>query len=202
MIANHQGMADIIVALCIAYSCKMVSHTTWLAKDVLKWVPGVGWGMAFLDCIFLKRDWAADAQRIKETFSKVVESGFPIWLISFPEGTRLTQKKLQASNARAAKQGLAASKYVLRPRTKGFIATMSGLRNSVDAVYDMTIGYVDRKPSLTAIIRGDIDAVHVHVDRFAIADLPAEEGLSSWLRERFELKDKRMSQFKKTGKLD
>lgn len=40
----------------------------WMVKDIIKYVPGVGWGMLFLDCIFVKRDWTTDKESIRKTF--------------------------------------------------------------------------------------------------------------------------------------
>ena len=44
--------------------------------------------------------------------------------------------------------------------------------------------------------------VHLHVQRFAAAELPsAPEALAEWLRERFEEKDERLDRFYAAGSL-
>jgi 1-acyl-sn-glycerol-3-phosphate acyltransferase len=69
VISNHQSMADVIVIMALAKRHGRIADLRWLVKDIVKWVPGVGWGMVFLDCLFLKRNWADDEQ--KEKFEKI-----------------------------------------------------------------------------------------------------------------------------------
>src|SRR3990167_5268081 len=55
VLANHQTMADVPLLLSFAWRCRRLGHLKWFAKEALKYVPGPGWGMRFLDCIFVKR---------------------------------------------------------------------------------------------------------------------------------------------------
>lgn len=200
VIGNHQGMADILLILCLALDKGSLSSATWMAKDVLKYVPGLGWGMAFLDTIFLRRNWMDDADTIKATFAKIVDNNVPIWLISFPEGTRSTVSKMQSSQAYAKSQGKLVTDHVLLPRPKGFAASVQGLRQHVTAVYSVTLGYEGSVPSLIEVMRGDVDRSHIHVRRFAISGLPEEEAaLSEWLQAEFREKDKLLAHFYAAG---
>ena len=192
---NHQGMADILALLCLAWRKQMVGYMKWLVKDVVKYVPGVGWGMLFLDCIFLKRNWADDEKSIKSTFSRVVENRLPLWLVSFPEGTRLTPAKLAASQAFAKKKGMTPTKNVMLPRPKGFAASVIGLRAHVKAVYSVTIRYHEETGGLQGglydWVIGRIPRVTIHVKRFPIDALPRDEAaLSAWLTQDFQEKDR------------
>ena len=54
VICNHQGMGDILVLVCLALRKKRIGDLKWIVKDVLKYVPGLGWGMLFLECVFIK----------------------------------------------------------------------------------------------------------------------------------------------------
>ena len=69
----------------------------WFVKDILKWIPGPGWGMVMIDCIFLKRNWARDKQDVLDLFSKFKRDDIPVFLVSFLEGTRATPEKLAQS---------------------------------------------------------------------------------------------------------
>lgn len=193
--SNHQSMSDIIVLLSLARRSKMVGRMKWLVKDVIKYVPGVGWGMLFLDCVFLKRNWADDERNITRTFRNVVDNKLRVWLVSFPEGTRITPVKLAASQAFAAKRGMVPPSNVMLPRPKGFAASVIGLREHVGAVYSVTIKY-DRKPeSLWALINGEIRRIAIDTKRIPIAALPRdEEGISQWLMHEFYRKDALMAQ--------
>jgi len=190
VICNHQTMSDIVVIVCLAYTKGRIGDLKWMVKDGLKYVPGLGWGMLFLDCLFLKRNWADDAVHIQQTFARYISAKAPLWLVSFPEGTRLTAAKLKASQAFATRSGLVPTQRALLPRPKGFTASVAGLRGYVRAVYSLTITYDNPTPSLVAIIRGDVARVQLHVRRVEINDLPSSEHeLAAWLTADFQGKD-------------
>lgn len=191
VISNHQGMGDIIILLCLGLRKKRISDIKWMAKDVLKYVPGIGWGMQFLGCVFLKRRWAQDEAAIAASFAKYKRDNTPLWFVIFPEGTRFAEKKRQASGEYARANRLEPYEHVLVPRSKGFAAAVAGLREHVDAVYSITINYPGGAPSLAELIRGDVRHVRCHVRRVPMADVPRKaETLRQWLLDDFRKKDK------------
>lgn len=200
LIANHQQMPDITAIMKFARTKERLGDLKFFVKKQLKWVPGLGWGMQFLDCIYIDRDWASDRTNIEQTFSKVVNNQIPIYLVSFVEGTRLTMAKLESARAYARKHGLREPRNTLVPRTKGFAASVEGLRNHITAVYDLTIGYEVGVPNLWQYIKGLVEKVHVHVRRFDIESLPeSAEGRRQWLMERWKEKDDLLDHFYATG---
>jgi lysophosphatidic acid acyltransferase/lysophosphatidylinositol acyltransferase len=200
LIANHQEMTDIPVIFFLARAMRRLGDMKWFVKKPVKWVPGVGWGMQFLDCIFVDREWARDASTIEATFARIVRARVPLWLISFSEGTRLTPRKLEVARERAREKGLPEPRHVLLPRPRGFVASVQGLRDHVDAIYDVTIGYVGGVPTLFQYMRGLARDIHVHVRRFPMQDLPRDpEALAEWLRGRFVEKDARLDAFYREG---
>ena len=116
--ANHQDMTDIFVIMMFAITKGRLGDLKWLVKDILKYIPGVGWGMLFLDCIFVKRNWEADKGKIESQFGKFRRDQIPVWLISFVEGTRITEPKLVRSQTYAREKGLPVLKNVLLPEPK------------------------------------------------------------------------------------
>jgi lysocardiolipin and lysophospholipid acyltransferase len=200
VLANHQQMPDITWLMDFAKRKGRLGDLKWFVKDAIKWVPGVGWGMVFLDCLFVKRDWASDATTIAQTFERILQDDIPLWLVVFPEGTRFSPEKLAKADAFADEAGLARTEHVLQARTAGFVASVQGLRGHVDAIYDVTIGYEEGVPSLWQFIKGQNRVAHMHVERIAIADLPeSAEELGSWLHARFQLKDRRLDAFYRDG---
>lgn len=200
VIVNHQGMADIPVLLDFALGSGRLGDLKWFVKDIIKWIPGVGWGMLFLDCIFLARDWAADQDAIRRTFHRLVDARVPCWVVSFVEGTRLRPHKLERSREYAEKLGYRPTQHLLLPRTKGFVASVEGLRDHVAAVYDCTIAYVGGVPTLWQWTQGLMPLVHVDVRRIPIADLPREgEAVADWLRGRWQRKDEILSFYYQQG---
>lgn len=197
--ANHQAMADIPAVVAIAKRYHHHQDAKWFVKDPLKWMPGIGWGMLFLDCIFVKRNWAADRVHVLATFARLRESPFPFWVISFLEGTRMRPAKLAKSQAYATRQGLPPLRHLLLPRTKGFEATLRGLEGRVEAVYDFTIGYEGAAPNLVDLFLR-VQRIHVHVKRFPLGALPADDaGRGRWVNELYREKDKLLAKFYELG---
>ena len=91
--------------------------------------------------------------------------------------------------------------YTLVPRTKGFVASIHGLHEHVDAVYDITIGYTGEKPSLVDCFAVNVPKVNIHVRRFPIADLPVgdDEALNQWVFDRYREKDELLIDFHAKG---
>lgn len=190
VLSNHQNMPDIVALMTLARRKRRLGDLKFFVKQALKWVPGVGWGMQFLSCPFVRRDWTADRERIRHTFDTLVRERIPVWLVSFAEGTRSTPDKLRANAEWAVERGLEPTRHVLIPRTKGFVATIQGLGDHLDAVYDVTIGYEIGVPTLWQYITGCVQRIHVHVRRFPIESLPRlEHELRDWLLSRYREKD-------------
>ncbi len=196
VVINHQNMPDITFLMDYARSKDRLGDMKWMVKDPIKYVPGVGWGMLFIDCVFVKRNWTADKDSILATFARLRDNQVPVWLLSFSEGTRFTPEKLERSRKYAREHGLYEPRHTLVPRTKGFVATVQGLRDHVDAVYDLTLGYEKGVPTLWQFVRGFAPRAHLHVRRHAIDTLPTDEAeLSQWLYRSFQEKDELLEHF-------
>lgn len=200
VVANHQNMPDITTIMAFARSKQRLGDLKFFVKKKLKWFPGIGWGMQFLHCPFVDRTWSADREKITHTFHSLVDERIPMWLVSFVEGTRATTEKIAASREYALAKGHALTEHVLLPRTKGFAATVEGLRSHAEAVYDVTIGYVEGVPTLWQYIKGSVNRIHVHVRRFEIDELPQlESEVRQWLLDRFVEKDRLLAFFYEHG---
>lgn len=202
LIANHQSMADIPGILIFAERSHRLDVVKWYVKEPLKHLPGVGWGLQFMDCLFVKRNWYADRGKIETTFRKFKEQKIPYWLVSFSEGTRMTPAKRKESQAFAKSKHLPVLENVMIPRSRGFLATVEGLRGSLEAIYDITIAFEPWVPSLWKVFRGELARIFIHVERFPLDALPNDEkSLSEWLLARFVEKDQRLARFKVQGVL-
>lgn len=198
VVCNHQQMADIPVLMVLARRLGRLGDMKWIVKHGLKYVPLVGWGMQMLGCLFVKRLWAEDREKVLATFSDFHREKLPIWLISFPEGTRITESKLVRSQRFAEKAGMPKPEHVLLPRTKGFVAAVEGLRGHATAVYDVTMGFPDGIPTLWQMFRGEVRDPQLFVRRYPLASLPEDrEALAEWLNARFVEKDRLMAAFRR-----
>jgi 1-acyl-sn-glycerol-3-phosphate acyltransferase len=200
VVVNHQDMADITFLMMFARSRGRLGDMKWFVKEPLKYVPGVGWGMVFLDCLFVKRNWVDDEAIVAQTFAKFLNERIPLWLMIFAEGTRITPSKLQRSKEFARQRGLSPTEHVLLPRTKGFVASVQGLREHLDAVYDITIGYEEGVPTLWQYIKGLSKVAHLHLHRASIETLPkTDDDLARWLQDRYQVKDRLLGHFYRQG---
>jgi 1-acyl-sn-glycerol-3-phosphate acyltransferase len=198
-LANHQAMADVPVVVAIAKRRGRAGDTKWFVKDPLKWVPGVGWGLLMLDCLFVKRNWAADKARVTGVFSRLRHSGHGFWVMSFLEGTRATPAKLAKSQAYARRQGMTELRHLLMPRTKGFEATLAGLEGKIDAVYDCTIVYEGPPPNLLGLFYRT-RKISAHLRRYPIEAVPKDDkGRALWVNELFVTKDRLVQQHRSSG---
>lgn len=143
----------------------------------------------------VKRNWVSDQKLAKEAFSNIKKRKAPVWLISCRtkdsvlelfqalircfttdlEGTRFTERKRLQSQAFGRQRDLPMLEHVLLPRTKGFVAAVTELRNShVEYLYDFTLVYggprgFQEAPSFLEILGttrlSTKYAFHVHVRR-------------------------------------
>ncbi|MBU1240078.1 1-acyl-sn-glycerol-3-phosphate acyltransferase, partial [Myxococcota bacterium] len=198
--SNHQQMTDTTFLMFFGKDKGRLGDMKYFAKYPIKYVPAVGWGMRFIDCIFVKRDWAKDETSIRETFERFTRDKIPLWLVSFVEGTRITPTKHERSIEYARTQNLPELRHVMVPRTKGFVASVTGLRDHVTAVYDITIGYPEGVPTLWQYVRGMARVAHMHIRRFPIAELPTDsDALARWVLDRFVEKDALLDEYYRTG---
>jgi 1-acyl-sn-glycerol-3-phosphate acyltransferase len=201
VVANHQQMPDITFLMFLARDKGRLADMKWMLKDVIKYVPGIGWGMLFFENLFVKRNWTADQAAIDRTFAGIKRNDVPLWLMMFVEGTRATPEKLEQSRRYAESKGLPPTEHVLLPRTKGFVASVQALREHLDAVYDVTIGYPEGVPDLWQYARGLARRAHLHLRRWPIATLPADDAaLADWLQARFSEKDELLEHFERNGR--
>lgn len=215
VICNHRSWADTIVIYSLARQVRMHGDVKFLAKRSLLVFPIYGFAGWILDVvIFIKRQSTSAGRRMTKVFSSLTDprrKNAPYWLISYLEGTRFTQKKLQDARDFAKKRDLKVLDQVLQPRTKGFISTVHALRGNAQAVYDITIGYQESEsremvPSfkqlyLTPSFTNRV--IHVHQRRIPLSEVPqGEEELKRWIYKLYEQKDELLRGFRQDGKFD
>lgn len=200
LVANHQTQADIPVIFYAAVEAEAGGGVRWFAKDILKYTPLVGWGMLFLGNIFVKRQWHKDQNLVAKALARFREQKSPFWIVNFLEGTRLTPEKLVESQMYGRKRYGYVPQHTLIPRTKGFVVSVSNLRQKLDAVYDVTIGYPGKTPSIVSFFKGEPPVIHWHLRRYPMSEMPLDEsGLNRWAFERFKEKDELLVRFHRDG---
>jgi 1-acyl-sn-glycerol-3-phosphate acyltransferase len=80
IVANHQSLADIV----LAYQTKM--QFKWVAKKSLFKIPFVGWSMALAKHIKLERGNFGSIKKVYKEAARWLKGGLSV--LFFPEGTR------------------------------------------------------------------------------------------------------------------
>ncbi|PON76891.1 Phospholipid/glycerol acyltransferase [Parasponia andersonii] len=218
LIANHRTEVDWMYLWDLALRKGRVGYIKYVLKSSLMKLPVFGWSFQILEFIPVVRKWEVDESVMRQMLSTFKDPSDPLWLALFPEGTDFTEQKCIRSQKYAAENGLPVLNHVLIPKTKGFFASLEGLRGSIDAgcytfleivaytvycyVYDVTIAYKHRCPTFMDNVFGVAPAeVHIHIRCISIDNIPSsEDEVNTWLINTFHLKDQLLSDFRSQGK--
>jgi len=227
LMANHQLYTDWLYMWWVAYTnvLPMHGHIYIILKDSLKWVPLIGPAMQLFGFIFMARKWADDQERMKYRLQKLKsrhsgpmsgQSGAaqldPMWLLIYPEGTNLSANTRKESAKFSQKSGRPDLKHQVLPRSTGLQFCLKELDNTVEYLYDCTVGYEGIPPGgygaelftlRSVYFQGrPPTSVNMHWRRFKIAELPLDDhdAMYEWLQERWKEKDALLDAFYKTGK--
>eukprot|EP00529_Nitzschia_sp_RCC80_P011159 CAMPEP_0113487276 /NCGR_PEP_ID=MMETSP0014_2-20120614/25425_1 /TAXON_ID=2857 /ORGANISM="Nitzschia sp." /LENGTH=616 /DNA_ID=CAMNT_0000380967 /DNA_START=391 /DNA_END=2238 /DNA_ORIENTATION=- /assembly_acc=CAM_ASM_000159 len=138
-------------------------------------------------------------------------SAAPVHFLLYPEGWSLYNGEnrnsvLARSNEFARREGRPQLKHLLLPRTTGFNASISCLRESNPVVYDMTVAYKGYDGSIPT--KGDLSIfslwnllrrnypseVHIRMKRYSMEEVLQD---ASWLDKQWAEKDRLLDYFSK-----
>ncbi|KAG0470140.1 hypothetical protein HPP92_016840 [Vanilla planifolia] len=201
LFANHRTEVDWMYLWNLALRKGCLGSIKYVLKSSLMKLPVFGWGFHILEFISVERKWEIDEPRMLKKLSTFKDAKDPLWLVVFPEGTDYTEQKCIRSQMYAAENNLPILRNVLLPKTKGFYACLETLRESLDAVYDITITYKHRYPNFLDNAFGvDPAEVHINIQRILPREIPkSENDVSTWLMERFRFKDQLLTDFAHIG---
>eukprot|EP00795_Rhopilema_esculentum_P007766 gene7766-13610_t len=151
-ISNHQSAVDWVVTDLIAIRQESLGRIRYVLKNGLKYLPLYGCYFAQHGCIYVKRGGEKNDLKIRRKLQAMAMNKTPFWLVIFPEGTRYDLSKqhvIKASQDFAEQNGLPVLEHLLTPRTRATELSLEELGPHLDAVYDVTIAYLDpKKPVL------------------------------------------------------
>eukprot|EP01135_Chromosphaera_perkinsii_P002300 Nk52_evm86s221 gene=Nk52_evmTU86s221 len=199
MIANHRTQLDWLYLWSFFARFGRLRNEKIVLKFPLKFVPGAGWAMQMFSFMFLKRKWEEDKVHMSNQFGYYKSIGYRLQMLIFPEGTDFNKKSLGRSDAFAEKMNLPKYKYVLHPRTTGFVHCVRELKDDIDFIYDVSLGYPKNIPlKPTSIAKGDIPKeVHINVKKYDIKILKSmsDEEIQKWCEELWKEKEKKLEKF-------
>uniref|UniRef100_A0A1J3DFG0 1-acylglycerol-3-phosphate O-acyltransferase n=1 Tax=Noccaea caerulescens TaxID=107243 RepID=A0A1J3DFG0_NOCCA len=201
LIANHRTEVDWMYFWDLALRKGQIGNIKYVLKSSLMKLPLFGWAFHLFEFIPVERKWEVDEANLRKIVSSFKDPRDALWLALFPEGTDYTEAKCERSKKFAAENGLPVLNNVLLPRTKGFVSCLQELSCSLDAVYDVTIGYKTRCPSFLDNVYGvEPSEVHIHIRRINLTQMPNQENeINAWLMNTFKIKDQLLSDFYSRG---
>ncbi len=186
VIANHQSWADsFLIQTAVVHHGPVLKV---LVKEELARWPLLGLIFRAFDFPRLQRRASApdqeperrrlDTERIREACAGLARS--PAAMLIYPEGTRFTAEKHQASA-----DGGDCHRHLLPPRPGGFATVADTVRPFADAVLDIDIFY----PETTRFWQFLSGALQEPVVRIAKVPLTRIADPAAWLRQRWQEKD-------------
>ncbi|OXA50214.1 1-acyl-sn-glycerol-3-phosphate acyltransferase gamma [Folsomia candida] len=203
LLLNHGCEVDWLMGWVICDRVGVLGNARVYAKRILQYAPVLGWSWKFQEIVFLDRDWEKDRRNMGAQLTRLAAYPDPIWLTLFPEGTRFTQEKYEASMEVAREKGLPLLKHHLLPRTKGFVASIPYLKGKVPAIYDVVV-VVEKgcknEPSVFSLVRGEEVRTELLIRRIPMSEVPDDEKeAAAWLQKLFQDKDKVLDNYVKLG---
>lgn len=181
IVVNHQTWFDIPILQHVVTGQGPILK--FLIKRQLVWLPIVGWICYALNFPRLNRGGGGRAQRqdfdaIKAASSTMhKECGA---LLIFAEGTRITEEKHRNQNS--------PYKKLLIPRPGGLKIALSTMPPDTPVV-DITINYKSGETNFWKCLHGASRDIDIHIEEHNAAEIIDAR---SWLRDRWEQKDKRL----------
>ena len=92
VVSNHVEWVDFYMIQALAHKAGMLGRCRWFAKQQLKWVPFLGWGLWAMRMPLVSRKWATDQREMGRVFEGVKKNSWPICmqpsLIAFGQAER------------------------------------------------------------------------------------------------------------------
>ncbi|XP_019853566.1 PREDICTED: 1-acyl-sn-glycerol-3-phosphate acyltransferase epsilon-like [Amphimedon queenslandica] len=211
-ISNHQSTVDWLIPeiLCLKQG-GFGGRVHYFLKKAVLYIPLYGSYLGTRHNIFLKKNQSKNHDWLKRKLLELGNTGIPVWLVIFPEGTRFNLSKpdkLRKSHSYAESLGQPKLEQVLTPHTTGFELTLETLKERFQAVYDITIIYEGKEghsvrsppPDMFGFYSGVCQKVHIHIKRTEVSDIPnTVEEQRQWLFDSFKDKDKLITDFISSG---
>lgn len=199
LVSNHRSWVDIVVLQ------KFLNHRLpflkFFLKQELRKVPLLGFAWHALDYPFMKRyskeEIAAnpelkgkDLEAVREACKKF--KMFPVTIITFPEGTRFSEKKRNRQKS--------PFKHLLKPRAGGFAYVIDEMADYLAGIIDVTILYSPERVEFWDLLSGRVKKVYCHIQFKEIpqdllhgdydTDADYRGKFQNWLNEMWKEKDR------------
>lgn len=195
---NHRYEIDYLSLVVLSDKFGVSGNLKACIKDTVKYVPIVGWCLYLVEYVFLTRSFINDENTIKNQIHEIADNPLPVWLIFYPEGTRITSHRHYQSRLFEKERGLRPLRYHLQPRTKGFLAGIPAVKSRFAAIYDTELYIEDCGGNVNFLNLFSCKSyiAHMHIRRIPVNDLPSNENeQKQYLFDVFQKKDEIMHNF-------
>ncbi|KAK6025546.1 hypothetical protein OSTOST_08550 [Ostertagia ostertagi] len=183
-----------------------------MLKHVIHFVPLFGWYVFQHGYIYVRRYGEFLSTPVLKQLAWLDSMNEKFWLLIFPEGTRYSLKRkdsILASQEFCRRKGIPEFKNVLSPRVGGIFMSLERLE-TLDAVYDVTIGYGQtRLPKRRGLAPNMFEftcggpagrTLSIHVKRHSAKEMRvSRKELQEWTIKAYQEKDKLLESFYETG---
>jgi 1-acyl-sn-glycerol-3-phosphate acyltransferase len=207
VISNHQQWADSFILLQLLGN--RIPVFRFFAKKVLYFFPLLGQVWWTLDFPFMRRYTADQIQKNPELRKKDLLTTqracemfrrLPTTIISYPEGTRFTQRKHDMQKSPYM--------HLLKPRAGGVAYVLNALGEQLHYILDMTIYYIDPIKGFWDFLGRQSVRVKVMIHKIKVTpdligdyqnDSVYREHIKSWLESRWAMKDAELEKLQQNG---
>jgi 1-acyl-sn-glycerol-3-phosphate acyltransferase len=174
-----------------------ITGFNFVLKNEIIYTPGFGYIMYASSDIKLNRNWEKDREIIGKQINKLSENinDKKQIILIFPEGTRLTQKKLKEGQEFSKKNNIEVYNNLLVPKTKGLWFIINHLKNSrrLGRVWDVTLvipKYMGKSAYLTDIFGKSIGPVYMDIRQLNLPKSTQDlEKFKNWFLKNWKIKD-------------
>lgn len=205
VVANHQSWVDILAIYHVLNFRVPVGK--FFIKNELLYVPLIGLAVYALDFPFMKRYSKEVLAKHPELRGKDLETtqkacakyqNYPVTVINFLEGTRITPTKHQHSQS--------PYQHLLKPKSAGAAFVISALGDRMDCVLDMSIAYPQGIPSFWDFCCGRVQDICIDIKLRPIPehfcqrsyenDAEFRQEFQAWVNAIWQDKDQTLSRLK------
>lgn len=194
LICNHTSTLDFLIIMSYLQEWEIDSYNFVFKSDIL-YTPGFGFIMYSSPDIKLNRNWEQDKETLGKQLDKIKQNGKKQVILIFPEGTRLTEKKLSEGQKFSVENSLPVYENLMVPKSKGlwFIVNHLAQTNKLGRIWDISLifsKFIKKSIGITDIFGKPVGDVNVVWRETKLDfDYTSPDKFKSWLMNLWITKD-------------